>query len=148
MVNEWRVYEALRQPQPGASNDPDSSHKAISGFPVARFGRHEPSPSSSLATPQACALHVLAMEALGPDLGALLASRQPGAAAPLPSSSSAASQSNGSTSPPPPPPRGMSLKTVLSLGEQMVGLLERLHAAGFCHRDLKVRAGKKFLEVT
>jgi len=82
------------------------------------------------------------MEALGPDLGALLASRQQGAAASHPSSSSASSQSNGFTSPPTPPPRRMSLKTVLSLGEQMVGLLERLHAAGFCHRDLKVRAGK------
>ena len=142
MVNEWRVYEALRQRQTDAAADPN--HKGLSsGFPVARFGRHEPTPTSS--TPQACALHVLAMEALGPDLGALLASRQPGAAAaanattsaPSSSSSSASTQPNGSASPPS-PPRGLSLKTVLSLGEQVVSLLERLHAAGFCHRDLKV----------
>jgi hypothetical protein len=140
MTSEWRVYEALRHCQASFSADPSATHPVPSGFPVARFGRHVPS-----ASPQAPALHVLAMEALGPDLGALLANRQPGAAA---AAATAAATSTCAPSSvallssaaalPLPPPRGLSLKTVLALGEQMVGLLQRLHAAGICHRDLKV----------
>ena len=90
---EWKVYEAI-----GTSAAP----AGCGGFPKARFSRDPTYPDTPMK--------VLAMEALGDDLTAVMARCRGGK---------------------------ISLNSVLALGEQMVCLLEVLHRAGFCHRDVK-----------
>lgn len=137
MVNEWRVYEAInKQAEEGEEEEEGRTlhsvklprgGSGIRGFPAARFdldhGRSEQSggggggdcllPAASSSSQQQQnkqAMRVLAMQALGPDLGAVLQLSRSGR---------------------------LGLKSVLCLGEQMVDLLRELHQSGWAHRDVK-----------